>query len=64
MPPGEKLLELATQLLELAKILRAAGDLPLVVLSEEGVTPQHLTLADEIELVAISLNVTASEITT
>jgi hypothetical protein len=64
MPPGEKLLELATQLLELAKILRAAGDLPLVALSEEGVTPQHLTLADEIELVAISLNVTASEITT
>ena len=39
----------------IAKDVRSNGDIPLVSLSEEGVTMESATLADELELIAIGL---------
>jgi hypothetical protein len=46
----------AEALRKIAEDLRAAGDLPLVYLTEHGVTPCKITLADEIWLIAFELD--------
>lgn len=46
----------AEWLIEIARDLRAAGDLPLVRLNEDGVTPEPLSLAGELELIALQLD--------
>jgi hypothetical protein len=46
----------AEHLRKIADDLRSAGDIPLVALSEEGVTRQWVTLADELWLIALRLD--------
>lgn len=46
----------AEWLIRIARDLRAAGDIPLVRLSTEGVTDEALTLAGELELIALQLD--------
>lgn len=48
----------ARQLILIARDLRAAGDVPLVHLTEDGVIPEPmgLTLAGELELIALRLD--------
>ena len=48
--------ELADQLCRIARDLRTAGDVALVELDENGVTPANITLADELWLIALRLN--------
>lgn len=45
----------ARHLAMIAGDLRAAGDVPLVRLDDDGVAPEPLTLADEIWLIAVRL---------
>lgn len=49
-------LDCAAHLRYLADQLRAAGDVPMVRLSVEGVGPEALTLADELWLVSHRLD--------
>lgn len=48
--------ECAAWLIRIARDLRAAGDVPLVRLGTEGVTDEALTLAGELELIALQLD--------
>lgn len=48
--------ECAAWLIRIARDLRSAGDVPLVELSEDGVTRSSLTLAGELELIALQLD--------
>lgn len=45
----------AEWILGIAKDLRGAGDVRQVCLSEEGVSPATLTVAEELELIAFSV---------
>ncbi len=49
----------ARHLILIARDLRSAGDVPLVSLSPEGVTDEALTLAGELELIAMRLDMDA-----
>lgn len=46
----------AGHLIRIARDLRLAGDVPLVLFTEEGIEPQALTLAGELELIALRLD--------
>lgn len=48
--------ECAAWLIRIARDLRSSGDVPLVRLSEDGVTPESLSLAGELELIALQLD--------
>lgn len=48
--------ECAAWLISIARNLRAAGDVPIVVLDEDGVTERPLSLAGELELIALQLD--------
>lgn len=48
------------QLRAIARDIRAAGDIPLVRLDDDGVTPEAITLADELWLIAFQLDEDAS----
>ena len=47
--------ECSRHLVLIARDLRAAGDVELVRLSEDGVTQEYVTLADELWLIAVRL---------
>lgn len=55
MIDADEVAECAEHLALIAKDLRAAGDLSLVRLSEDGVTDDYMTLADELWLIAFRL---------
>jgi hypothetical protein len=46
----------ARQLILIARNLRAAGDVNLVQFSEDGISEESLTLAGELELIAMGLD--------
>lgn len=53
--PGQ-ITRLGQHLICIANDLRAAGDVELVMLKTTGVSPQAITLADELWLIAIQLD--------
>jgi hypothetical protein len=46
----------ARQLVLIARDLRAAGDIPLVEFTADGLVPASVTLAGELELIALRLD--------
>jgi hypothetical protein len=52
----ETVKDVARTLRAIAADVRSAGDVPLVELSEDGVTPAAITLADELWLTALRLD--------
>lgn len=48
--------ECAAALRAIAADVRAAGDVPLVILNRDGVAPAAITLADELWLIALRLD--------
>lgn len=57
--PSDVVASEARHLILIARDLRNAGDVPLVSLSPEGVTDEALTLAGELELIAMRLDMDA-----
>jgi hypothetical protein len=55
MPDTETVAQCAQHLVLIASELRSMGDVDLVLLSEDGVTPCHATLADELWAIAVRL---------
>ena len=55
-PSDEDIADCARQLILIGRDLRAAGDVPLVRFTEDGLVPASITLADELELIALRLD--------
>ena len=53
--------EAAIWLLRIARDLRNAGDVNLVLFDDDGVAPSDITLSDELELVALVVSSEACE---
>ena len=56
LQPSPLCVEEARQLRLIANDLRTAGDVPLVNIGMEGVSPASITLADELWLIALRLD--------
>lgn len=52
----ETIAECARQLILIGRDLRAAGDVGLVRFTDDGLIPAEITLADELELIAMRLD--------